>query len=46
MTNIAWDCLTGVWMGLDGESELWLVQISLSESGVGVGGWKRGEYSE
>ena len=29
-------------MGVDGESELWLVQISLS----GVGGWKRGEYSE
>ena len=46
MTNIAWDCLTGVWMGVDGESELWLVQISLSESRVGVGGWKRGEYSE
>ena len=33
-------------MGLDGESELWLVQISLSESRAGVGGWKRGEYSE
>ena len=33
-------------MGLDGESELWLVQISLSESRVGVDGWKRGEYSE
>ena len=32
MTDIAGDCLTGVWMGVDGESELWLVQISLSES--------------
>ena len=32
MTNTARDCLMGVWMGVDGESELWLVLISLSES--------------